>query len=200
MKKGGLFQKTHEIMVEIQKQNVQDAYKLADKNTKKVLEALFGNDVLEVDYSDYGNIKTYEDACKALGCEATHDWGDLQDDEIAYMKLKTISKALWGKDFVPKPDPEGKETYWYPWFALYTQDEINRMSEEKAGSLLSGRADIGAAAGFGYLNTYARSSLAAAHLGFRLCQETEAKADYFGKQFIELWADYLLIDFEKSKN
>lgn len=194
------FQKRQKIMVKIKKQNVQNAYKIADENTKKVLDALFGNDVMDFDYSDYKNIKTYEDACKALGCEVINDWGNLQPDEIAFLKLKTISKALWGKDFVPYPDPSGKKTYWYPWFALYTQDEINRMDDEQSCSLLSGTAYNGTYAGFGFLYTNSRSSGAHVNLGFRLCQETEAKADYFGKQFIELWAEYLLIDFDKSKN
>lgn len=31
--------------------------------------------------------------------------------------------------------------------------------------------------------------------GFRLCQETEEKAKYFGQQFIELWAEYLKFNF-----
>ena len=40
-----------------------------------------------------------------------------------------------------------------------------------------------------------RSSIASATLGFRLCQETEEKAKYFGQQFIELWAEYLKFNF-----
>lgn len=64
-----------------------------------------------------------------------------------------------------------------------------------AGALLSANANNGANAGFGYLNAHIRSSSAAAGLGFRLCQETEEKAKYFGQQFIELWAEYLKFNF-----
>lgn len=64
-----------------------------------------------------------------------------------------------------------------------------------AGALLSANANNGANAGFGYLNAYGRSSNAAADIGFRLCQETEEKAKYFGQQFIELWAEYLKFNF-----
>ncbi len=53
----------------------------------------------------------------------------------------------------------------------------------------------GASAGFGSLSAYNRSSSADAYIGFRLCQETEEKAKYFGQQFIELWAEYLKFNF-----
>jgi len=114
---------------------------------------------------------------------------------VALMKLETISRALWGRNFQPKPDGEGSKVYWYPWFALYTKKEINDMYPEQRGALLSANANYGAIAGFGFLNTYSRSSSAIAHIGFRLCQETEEKAKYFGQQFIELWAEYLKFNF-----
>ena len=114
---------------------------------------------------------------------------------VALMKLETISRALWGRDFQPKPDGEGSKVYWYPWFALYTKKEINDMYPEQRGALLSAHAGSGAAAGFGSLNASNRSSNAGAYLGFRLCQETEEKAKYFGQQFIELWAEYLKFNF-----
>ena len=63
------------------------------------------------------------------------------------------------------------------------------------GALLSATADYGAGAGFGCLDTNYRSSNAAASIGFRLCQETEEKARYFGTQFVELWAEYLAFNF-----
>ena len=69
------------------------------------------------------------------------------------------------------------------------------MNPEQRGALLSATANYGAYAGFGYLNAYGRSSSARANIGFRLCQETEEKAKYFGQQFIELWAEYLKFNF-----
>jgi hypothetical protein len=148
------------------------------------------------DYSDYRNIKTYEDACASLGIYPITDFGNDEQDEIAYKKLKTISRALWGKDFEPIPDAEGSRVYYYPLHALYTQDEIDRMDADDRGSLLSARAGVGASAGFGYLRTNARSSHSSASIGFRLCQETAEKAKYFGRQFIRIWADYLKFNFE----
>jgi hypothetical protein len=60
---------------------------------------------------------------------------------------------------------------------------------------LSAYANYGANAGFGCLTANNRSSHASADVGFRLCQETEEKAKYFGQQFIELWAEYLKFNF-----
>ena len=69
------------------------------------------------------------------------------------------------------------------------------MNPEQRGALLSAVANNGAAAGFGGLGANSRSSGAGADIGFRLCQETEEKAKYFGQQFIELWAEYLKFNF-----
>ena len=69
------------------------------------------------------------------------------------------------------------------------------MNPEQRGALLSAIATYGASAGFGFLTANYRSSNATAYIGFRLCQETEEKAKYFGQQFIELWAEYLKFNF-----
>ena len=69
------------------------------------------------------------------------------------------------------------------------------MNPEQRGALVSACADGGAYAGFGCLYADNRSSYATASVGFRLCQETEEKAKYFGQQFIELWAEYLKFNF-----
>ena len=114
---------------------------------------------------------------------------------IALMKLETISRALWGRNWEPSPDASGDKCFWYPWFALWTEKEIQDLNEDQRGALLSGAADTGASAGFGYLLANTRSSLATAYVGFRLCQETEEKARYFGTQFVELWAEYLAFNF-----
>lgn len=206
--------------IQIEKEKVQAAYKDACDGVKEMLIKMFGKEVCEAakpTLDDYKTIKSYEDACEVLGltpilsenrnkalCAQFPDHYDFRQNMpkhiIALMKLEIISRALWGKDFQPKPDAEGKEIYWYPWFALYTKKEMEEMSEEKRkslrGALLAGHALYGAAAGFGYLTTLNRSSDSSAYLGFRLCQETPEKAEYFGKQFIELWAEYLAFGFK----
>lgn len=210
--------------IQIEKEKLQAAYKNACGCVKDAFEKLFGEDVLETakpTLDDYKTIKSYEDACDVLGlspilsenrnkalCAQFPDHYDFRQNMpkhiIALMKLEIISRALWGKSFEPEPDAEGNKIYWYPWFALYTKDEVDRMSDEErkslCGALFGGLASYGAYAGFGYLGAYLRSSYSVARLGFRLCQETEEKAAYFGRQFIELWAEYLAYGFKVTEH
>ena len=201
--------------VEIEESKLQTAYANACDGVKDFMESLFGKKVFEAakpTLDDYKTIRTYEDACEALGetpilsenrkkvlCAKFPDHYDFRQNMpnhiIALMKLETISRALWGRNFQPKPDGEGSKVYWYPWFALWTKKEVEDMNPEQRGALLSAYATNGASAGFGALSTNNRSSIAHAYGGFRLCQETEEKAKYFGQQFIELWAEYLKFNF-----
>lgn len=134
---------------------------------------------------DYKTIKTYEDACTALGekvDEETLKKAGVPKHIIAQMKLELICKALWGDEVKVYPAPDGNCIYWYPRFDLYNQSEIDGMSEKERGCLLSVHADF-------------RSSRSSAHSGFRLCLDTEGKAIYFGKQFLELWAEAIAFNF-----
>lgn len=186
-------------VIEVTEKEVKAAFDAAKSDeVKNVLAALFckPDDRIKPSLDDYKSIKTYEDACEALGEEPVGDLGDHVDKHIiALIKLETISRALWGKDWQPKPDPDGSKYFYYPWFALYTQYEMDSMSEEDRGALLGARAYSGARAGFGCLYATNRFSNSYAFLGFRLCQETEEKAKYFGVQFKEIWADYLAFNF-----
>lgn len=190
-------------VIEVTEKEVKAAFDAAKSDeVKNVLAALFckPEDRVKPSLDDYKSIKTYEDACEALGEEPVGDLGDHVDKHIiALIKLETISRALWGKDWQPKPDPDGSKYFYYPWFALYTQSEMDSMNEEDRGALLGADAALGACAGFGYLLASTRSSGSYAFLGFRLCQKTEEKAKYFGIQFKEIWADYLAFNFTVEK-
>ena len=201
--------------IEVTEKEVKAAFDVAKTDEmKNVLKALFGKDEdNKPNLDDYTSIKTYEDACEALEetpilsedrskalCAKFPEHYDFRQDMpshiIALMKLETISRALWGRNWKPEPDAEGSRQFYFPLFALYTQSEIEEMDEDKRGGLLSANALYGASAGFGCLHTYNRSSNATANFGFRLCQENYAKAKYFGKQFLELWAEYLQFGFD----
>lgn len=200
--------------VEIEESKLQTAYANACDGVKDFMESLFGKKVFEAakpTLDDYKTIRTYEDACVALKQDAIRvdsvngdtttvltNLGarvNIPSHIVALMKLETISRALWGRNFQPKPDGEGSKVYWYPWFALWTKKEVEDMNPEQRGAHLSASANDGASAGFGFLYARNRSSVADASFGFRLCQETEEKAKYFGQQFIELWAEYLKFNF-----
>ena len=219
-------------MIELKEQQVREAFKSAKSDeVKEMLKALFPDIAKEMEkkkptLDDYTSIKSYEDACIALGEPRRfsedyvmdmigieggmhfHIYGrnnisienkvpvcKLPKHIIALMKLETISRALWGRNWEPKPDVSGCTYFWYPWFALWNEKEIQDLNEDQRGAILSGLAGNGASAGFGCLRANDRSSSALANVGFRLCQETKEKARYFGTQFVELWAEYLKLNF-----
>ena len=188
--------------IEVSESNLKAALEVADESTRKVLVALFGNiepaDDSKPSLKDYKSIRSYEDACKALGesvDEKTLSEAGVPSHIIAQMKLELVCKALWGGEVKVYPDPDGNRIYWYPWFALYNQSEIDGMSDKERGCLLSATAGTGAIAGFGCLSAPYRSSYSYANSGFRLCLDTEEKAEYFGKQFLELWAEAIAFNF-----
>lgn len=200
-------------VIEVTEKEVQAAFKVAkSEETKQVLAALFCKEErVTPTLDDYKTIRSYEDACEALGIQpilTTDEDGENTVVEtgtqhfiapkhlVALYKLETISRALWGRNWEPKPDADGSKWFYYPYFALWTKDELNDLNEKQRGALLSADANHGAIAVFGFLDTYYRSSYAIADIGSRLCQETEEKAAYFGQQFIEIWAEYLKFNFE----
>ena len=196
--------------MEVDNDKVIAAFRSAKTDeTKKVLVDLFGKSIkFKPNLDDYRTIKTYEDACEALNEESTLDYISpylystrnscnivIHEHIIALMKLETISRALWGKHFEPRPDAERANMYYYPWFVLYTEKEIENMNDDDKGALLPALTYNGAYVGFGCQRATGRSSHGYADVGFHLCQETYEKAEYFGKQFVELWADYIAFNF-----
>ena len=190
--------------MEIKQENIVAAYNTADDNGKNLLRTMFPNLEFERDKQAEKRpiterIKTYEDACRELGIEpintiVSNQVGDLifDDNSIAYMKLQTIVEALnegW------KPEFTEDEWRYYPWFFLYTQEELDNMdSSEKKDRRMIDTGDYPTAyAGFGYANSLRATSYTAADIGSRLCLRSRKLAVYCGKQFIRLWADFNLI-------
>lgn len=185
--------------------NYEAAYAMADDNTRKILAVLVGDNETTAtpsrpapSLSDYTTIRSYEDACVALGESLDVEKlvaAGVPNHIIAQMKLEHICKALWGGENKCQPTADGSKVWWYPVMALWTPGEISNMSDDERGALLSAAASTGASAGFGPLNATYRSSWSDALGGFRLCLDTEEKAEYFGKQFVELWAEAYAYNF-----
>lgn len=185
--------------MEIKKENVLAAYETAREagadSTMKVLEALFGEETFKPkDVTE--RIKTFEEAARAIGINDPEEWeerySNLEPDVLAYLKLRIICAAL-NEGWEPKFTKE--ESRYYPWFWLYTQDEINDMDEQNKQDrhlILTGNYET-EYAGFAFAGWNRTSSDADMHVGSRLCLKTRQLAVYCGKQFIDIWADFCLI-------
>lgn len=139
-------------------------------------------------------VKTFKDACNELGIE--HDkWVQdkkdlgLEADVIAYLKLRIIAAALnegW------KPQFTTDEYRYFPWFYLYTQSEIDEMSEEeKSRVVFRSNYSADAHGGVAFAVTVHDSSNPDTSIGSRLAFKTRELAEYAGRQFVEIWADYV---------
>ena len=153
-------------------------------------------------------IKTFEDALNELGnehnlvCEyktllsvATREdflADNLGYDVVAYLKLRIIAAALnegW------EPHFSDDEYRYYPWFTLWTEEELKEKSEKwKADHALwrfGGPSADGSKCGLACASSNNVWSYSNADCSARLAVKSVELADYFGKQFIDIWADYV---------
>lgn len=181
--------------MEITQQQKEAAYKAAESgDIKGVLNAIFGEAQKKDNRPVTERVKTFEDAVKELGENhpfvniydtMVNEYPDAGKDVIAYLKLRIIVAALnegWEPEFV------ADEERWYPWFWLYTNEEMSKMDEKKkANCRVVGRANYNADAygGLAYAHASSASSFSSANFGSRLAFRTEELAEYAGKQFIE---------------
>lgn len=135
-------------------------------------------------------VDSFESACEQTGEYPV--FTGLTRDEIAYRKLKVIAKALRKGRL---PDVEKGEWIYYPVFFVYSKAELDAMSEEEIEERgirrFGGTALNGAPAGWRFAYTNYRFSHAIAYSGFRLCVFSSEDAEYLGRQFIDLWGEYL---------
>lgn len=148
-------------------------------------------------------IKTFEDACYELGEENVlvqayrtaefNTSGNQNDvsDVVVYLKLRVIAEALnegWEPQFTTD------EYRYYPWFFLYTQEEIGKMDKEKKKMLwlCGGYSDSASKCGLADSNSDIAWVASYTNFSARLAVKSEELAEYFGKQFIDIWADALI--------
>jgi len=145
--------------IQIIKTNLLKAFNGADSNGKALLSDLFGKEIFSQKITD--RVKTIADACNISGMELIVNPDDTED-EIAYKKLKIITKALnegW------TPDWSNSNQYkWYPYFKM---------------------------SGFGFSGTLYDYSYTTADVGSRLCFKSSELAEYAGKQFEEIYKTLL---------
>lgn len=146
---------------------------------------------------DFHEIKTFADACEILGMKEhllTGSWcGDVeaQGQAQALYKLLIIQKAMnngvWR-------DKDGWS--YYPYWVLYSKEEMERMSEEKKQKkgikqLLScSHARYTDYSGVRCAYALSRGVYTSTHYGFPLCFNSEEAAIYAAKQFEDLFFQY----------
>ena len=168
------------------------------KETEKEAELPLKNkDVTE-------RIKTFEDAYNELGsnhpfCKAWdsiyqgNENDDCEDikDAIAYHKLRIIVAALnegW------KPEFTQNEYRYYPYYCFYTKERYEILSdEEKEKCRAVGRAYNFAYASGGLAFAFAVNAFSYSNTsyGSRLAFKNCELAKYAGKQFIDIYRDFL---------
>lgn len=147
-------------------------------------------------------IKTFEDACREIGIDA-EAWNrdkislGLEPDVLAFLKLRIIVKAL-NEGWEPRFTED--ECRYYPWFILYTGEEYNKLDEEEKSRVVF-RSDYsaGALGGVSCASAGSDSSYAYASIGVRLAFKTSELAAYCGRQFLDIWADFVFLPEEKSE-
>lgn len=154
--------------LQIDETKARGLYKKASAEFKSMLEDTFGQKFFQQSVLD--RIKTFEDACHAQAMDPDDFYEECEDadlsvDEVNYRKLKIIAAAL-NEDWTPDFTNRGQKK-WFPWHRV-----------ENAGLVYS-------------CSTYSATT-ASTDIGSRLCCRDEKTATYFGTQFLEEWAGFLL--------
>ena len=156
--------------LEITRQAAIKAHDEASTKGKTLLENLFGKRVFQKDIKE--RIKTFDDVIRELGDDPEEFKNAIsimeEPDEIAYVKLKLIAKALnegWTPDW-----SNGEWDKWYPWFNMNDSSSAGRFSFDGAVGQRSGST-----------------------VGSRLCFKSEELATYAGTQFLDIYKDFFTI-------
>ena len=156
--------------LEITRQAAIKAHDEASTKGKTLLENLFGKRVFQKDIKE--RIKTFDDVIRELGDDPEEFKNAIsimeEPDEIAYVKLKLIAKALnegWTPDW-----SNGEWDKWYPWFKMDDSSSAGRFSFDDSASRHSDSA-----------------------VGSRLCFKSKDLATYAGTQFLDIYKDFFTV-------
>lgn len=154
--------------VTLSKDGLELILKIAGPKVKKKLKELVGSQLEPKDIKD--RVKSFEDACKVLSLDpnmslpfdaATKD--DYEKGVNAFAKLSIICKAL---NEGWKPDwTDDDQLKYYPWFRFIPGSGFSYDD-------------------YDYVRTLTR-------VGSRLCFKTDDLATYAGKQFLDIYNEFL---------
>lgn len=155
--------------LQISEQKARELYKSGSGELRSILEESFGKDFFSQKITD--RVKTYEDACRELSMNPLDENKlmklGLTKHDIAYQKLVTIAKSL-NEGWVPNVC-DNSVYRWYPWFVTN-----------------------GSPSSFAFSGSFCVIADAYAGCGSRLCFKNKELSEYCGKQFIELWKQFIL--------
>ena len=193
--------------ITISKQDLLKAYCEAEPSQKEFMKQIFGADTFASNVMQ--RVKTFQDAVNELGNEHPlvieyNTWckqigGAYSADVMAYLKLRITTAAL-NEGWEPKFTKD--EWRYYPYFYLITKEEYEQLSDEEKGRCV-GRSYNNANANGGLVYAYSDcgSTDSDTDNGVRLAFRTSELAEYAGKQFIDIWADFVfkIGDHEKTE-
>lgn len=195
-------------IIEIKKSDLQGLFKILTNypqiSKEQVINEMtkaFGEEALKPqDIKE--RIKTFEDAVNAIGedhplvAQYKAITNAFKEDDnnlhlFAYTRIAIIAEALnegW------RPEYTENEYRYYPWFGLYTQEEYDEMNDDdKECWRFVGRSNSFAYASGGLVCADAvyGSAFSSTYIGSRLAFKSRDLAIYCGKQFIDIWINYL---------
>jgi hypothetical protein len=157
--------------ITIDKETAKRLFKESPEWFQKELTESFGADTFKDKV--FEAIKTFKDACDLTGEDPNNpNFYTGTSDEIAYKKLKVVSKAInWdanlNKPWEPNWDNSDQYKYW-PYFSM--------------GS-----------SGFGFSSSSYDLTYTDTSVGSHLCFESREQSNYAGQQFSDLYKDLLTI-------
>ena len=184
--------------ITISKDFLLNAYRKAEPAQKEFLKKLFDPDTFAISFKIMDRVKTFHDAVVELGNDNPlvqqykqiySEFGDMMDtDIIAYLKLRIITAAL-NEGWEPRY-PEDERRY-YPYIGLITKDQYDRLpDDEKKHSVIRSGHNTSADGVFVFAHTRICLANSSAY-NMRLAYKTRELAEYAGKQFLNIWADFV---------
>ena len=115
--------------LKVNKADVVKAYNAGSEETKEALVKVFGAEVFKFDYHD---IKTFADACEKLGMKEHLLTGSEGGDREAQRQAQALYKLLIIQKAMNNGVWRDKDGWsYYPYWVLYSKEEMERMSEEE---------------------------------------------------------------------
>lgn len=177
-------------------QKAKEFYNSGNSALKEIALQAFTKE--ELTTPKYTDIKTFEDACKALGlnmdfvnfalCNMENIEGDLGKHLTAIYKLDIIQKALNGVDWKPKMAEGG---IYYGWVTFYKESSNipsdkkiigNFIADGQKYLLASSFLNYGFFTGIGAFDSEYECGYLSANLGLLCCKSAEI-AKYMSEQF-----------------